>query len=284
MNKDLQTLAKAVELQFEGYSDLGTEANILHAFRNKINVFARNTLDLSKGYLAAVTGNTVEMADKDTRKLEKTISDVSYSGLSRLDSSRPFGLKVGMDELVNVLYEHLNFCVNIDTDLLVPFRRYLGNLINNPGDLRAITDLSKNKEVKARDYKSVMKDISDCFTNTNTAKKFGDSYPNKAAFLDVNQKLIKINNLLDRAKVDKIMSDLKALEERAVIVADKIVSNEETDLPVSKKTAKVLSDWFYEVAKECEVFSIYMTKLRAATQGFNEDRERVQRAIKNSTI
>lgn len=216
----------------------------------------------------------------DTKKIPTEIRKVNYTSLMPLRVYVPAGLKVTYLEYIAAMEQAQAVVDVLVKETLQPFNRWLAIQLGNPSNLAQLRSDRDISGFKLHDIEAVKKAIAVCFdpgsveTETTFGKVFkraGDWHAAAEQLNDLNNRLIRIDRSVVSDLTDSIAVNLDVLLRR--------IDENPEEYKLSGNTLNVIAQMSYNMARECEFYSVYYYQLRALFQAFEDSEKKVGEAL-----
>lgn len=265
LKSELQTQYEIITLESQSTGTITSLVKNIPSFVRGVKSFVSNLFSFD---------DSVSLFTKDT-SLANALKKTNYMQVKDRMVPIPIGLKVSYDEYFTVLDKQVKG-ISFLPELLQAFKQWISLLLSDPKQLSSINVGVVVKTFKINDVTKLSAELSKCFdvTKGTTQTPFKNVFKRMADWDTLSTRLKEYDNFIsDTVSKDVIISEIGEITTILDRLFDNIEKNK-VEYNVSKQTVSAIADTAFQIAKECEFYSVFYYNVLVLIKAF-EDTQKI---------
>lgn len=207
-------------------------------------------------------------------QVKATINKTSNMDLREIGIYVPAGLAVRYLDYLRPLSEGVDHSRRLLDEVLSPFARWLGEVINDPAKLQRISSSAAIRDFQPHNVEGTATDLGSCFrkgSNTNVVP-FKNAFARNSDVKDVFEKTSKLADGFIGIERKKVLVKVNEISDNLAVLIKRIESSDES-YAFSKESSELLSKLSYTLAREVEFYGTMAYQLSQLTTSLSDTAE-----------
>jgi len=224
----------------------------------RLPVFVNNVSNFVKGIFTSEIKGAMEY--KPNRKTMELLQKGVFANYAEVVVQKPVGLVVNYGEYIESLQASDAVVASLISRSLLPYRNWIGNLINNPADLVSLRNTRIVGDIRIHEREKAAAILSKSFNmqKQSGTTAFGSLCPQAKTWPAITEGVVALDKTLGIVSRSTIEREINIISTQLQSLITMIENDKQNGgKGITPNNAKVLSDVTYAIAKECEFYAAH---------------------------